>query len=110
HEGEAVVRCRAWPAANRGRPAEVRHGFANLAHSRRVDARPVVQHPIDRGRTDAGRFGNLCDGDLVRHGVEKNSKTKSILVSPNRAPRPRAARKLVSQDREGYNITPCPKC
>ena len=67
HEGETVVRGRTRAAAHRCTPPQLNHRLAHFVHGRRIHSGPAVEHPVDSGRTDASRLGDLGDGDRIRH-------------------------------------------
>ena len=67
HEGEAEVLALARPAALRRR-AELGHHLQHPLHRLGVDARALVEHPVDRGRADAGLAGDVGDGGRGGHG------------------------------------------
>ena len=67
-EGEAEVGVAARPAALRRR-ADLGDHLQHPLHRVGVDARPLVEHPIDRGRAHAGTGGDFGDGGRGGHAA-----------------------------------------
>ena len=69
-EGEAEIGVPARPAALRRR-ADLGDRPQHPLHRVGVDARPLVEHPIDRGRAHAGTRGDFGDGGRGRHAARR---------------------------------------